>query len=125
MVFSRFGETRRGSEQLLRILETLARAELTDGLTFAQLIRDHGNRLNRDASVVAILTRLTDEAAIALGSLRRRGFAVSVILNMYDGWEFGQAAGALAAQGIATYHLPNENAIADVCRSHLALGQLR
>ena len=85
-------ETRRGSQQLLRILETLARAELTDGLTFAQLVRDHGNRLNHDASVVAILTRLTDDAAIALGNLRRRGFAVSVILNMYDGWEFGEAA---------------------------------
>jgi uncharacterized repeat protein (TIGR01451 family) len=118
-------ETRRGAEQLLRILETLARAELTDGLTFAQLIADHSNRLNHDASVVAILTRLTDDAAIALGSLRRRGFAVSVILNMYDGWDFGVAAGALAAQGITAYHLPSESAIAEVCRSHLALGQMR
>ena len=77
---------------------------------------------SHDASVVAILTRLTDDAAIALGSLRRRGFAVSVILNMYDGWDFGEAAGALAAQGIAAYHLPSETAIAEVCRSHLALG---
>jgi uncharacterized repeat protein (TIGR01451 family) len=118
-------ETRRGAEQLLRILETLARAELTDGLTFAQLIADHGNRLNHDASVVVILTRLTDETSNALGSLRRRGFAVSVILNMYDGWDFGEAAGALAGQGIAAYHLPSESAIAEVCRSHLALGQMR
>ncbi|HEX4145007.1 MAG TPA: DUF58 domain-containing protein [Pirellulales bacterium] len=117
-------ETRRGAEQLLRILETLARAELTDGLTFAQLIADHGNRLSRDASVVAILTRLTDDAAIALGSLRRRGFAVSVILNMYDGWDYAEAAGALAAQGITAYHLPGESAIADVCRNHLCLSRM-
>ena len=30
-------ETRRGPEQFLRIFESLARAELTDGLTFSQL----------------------------------------------------------------------------------------
>ena len=30
-------ETRRGAEQLMRILETLARAELTDGLSVPQL----------------------------------------------------------------------------------------
>ena len=30
-------ETRRGPEQLMRILEALARVELTDGLSFSQL----------------------------------------------------------------------------------------
>ena len=115
-------ETRRGAEQLLRILETLARAELTDGLTLAQLIADHGNRLNHDATVVAILTQLTDETLLALVSLRQHGFAVSVVLNMYDGLEFGYAAAALAAHGITAYHLQSEAMLADVCRGHLALG---
>lgn len=112
-------ETRRGPEQLLRILETLARAELSDGLTFGQLLADPLSRLRPDATVVAILSRVTVEAAIALGSLSRRGFAVSVLLNLYDEWEFGEAAGALAAQGIAAHHLKDETAIAEICRSHL------
>jgi uncharacterized repeat protein (TIGR01451 family) len=115
-------ETRRGSEQLIRILETLARAELTDGLTYAQLIQERASRLPRDATVVAILTGVSDETALALGNLRRSGFAVSAILNLYDGWEFGNAAGALVAQGITVYHLSDENAVAEVCRNQLTLG---
>jgi uncharacterized repeat protein (TIGR01451 family) len=118
-------ETRRGADQLLRILETLARAELTDGLTFRQLIVDYGNRLNHDATVVAILTQLTDETLLALVSVRQRGLAVSAVLNMYDSLQFGYAAAGLAAHGITAYHLQNEAMVGDVCRSHLALGQLR
>lgn len=112
-------ETRRGPEQLQRVLETLARAELTDGLTFGELLADPLCRLRPDATVVAILSRVTDEAAIALGSLSRRGFAVSVLLNLYETWEFGEAAGSLAAEGIAAHHLQDEATIAEICRNHL------
>ena len=38
-----------------RIQETLARVELTDGLTLPQLIVEAGARLPRDATVLAIL----------------------------------------------------------------------
>ena len=48
-------ETRRGPEQLVRILEALARLELTEGLTFPQLVIEATSRLPRDATVVAIL----------------------------------------------------------------------
>ena len=70
-------ETRRGPEQLLRILESLARVELTDGLSFRQLIAETGCRLPRDATVIAVLPSLSAETATALGDLRRRGMAVS------------------------------------------------
>lgn len=111
--------TRRGAEQLPQILEALARAELTDGLTFAQLVVDPLSRLKPDATVVAILTRVTPEAAVSLGNLRRRGFAVEVLLNLYDGWEFDEAAGALAGQGIVAHHLADEAAIPGICRHYL------
>jgi len=42
-------ETRRGPEQLVRILETLARVELTDGLPLADLIGETASRMPRDA----------------------------------------------------------------------------
>src|SRR5580700_7038608 len=77
-------ETRRGPEQLLRILEALARLELTEGLTFPQLIIEATSRLPRDATVVAILPSVPVEASIALGNLKRRGYAVTVILVTYD-----------------------------------------
>src|SRR5262245_41953848 len=48
-------ETRRGVEQLQRIRETLARVELTDGMTFPQLILEAVGRLPRDATVIAVL----------------------------------------------------------------------
>src|SRR5205807_7161403 len=70
-------ETRRGAEHLQRIRETLARAELTDGMTLAGLIIETAGRLPRDATVVAILGDVSVEAAAALGTLRRAGFALT------------------------------------------------
>ena len=48
-------ETRRGADQFLRILKSLARAELTDGLTFPQFIDEISPNLSRDATVIAII----------------------------------------------------------------------
>src|SRR6185437_13283705 len=71
--------TRHGPDQLWRILETLARVELTDGLSFAQLVVETTSRLPRDATVVAVLAAVSPETALALGSLRRRGHAVVAV----------------------------------------------
>ena len=109
-------ETRRGADQLLRVLETLARIELTDGLTLPQLISESTGRLQRDATVVALLPAVTPESAITLGNLRRQGFAVSAILNVFDEYDFAQASGPLLAAGIPTHHLKNEETIIAVCR---------
>jgi uncharacterized protein (DUF58 family) len=109
-------ETRRGADQLLRVLETLARVELTDGMTLPQLIAESTGRLQRDATVVALLPTVTPESAITLGNLRRQGFAVSAILNVFDEYDFAQASGPLLATGIPTHHLKNEETIIAVCR---------
>jgi len=111
--------TRRGADQLMQIFETLARLELTDGLTLPQLLAETTSRLPRDASVLAILPQVTPESAIALGNLRRQGYAVSAILNLYDDYDFAQAAGSLIAAGIEVYHLKNEAAIVSICRKAL------
>jgi uncharacterized protein (DUF58 family) len=112
-------ETRRGAEQLMRILETLARVELTDGLTVSQLVAETAARLPRDATVVAILTAVTDDTAVALGSLRRRGFAVTAILNIYEDRAYAEAAGKLLDERIETRHLRDESAVSRICRSHV------
>lgn len=107
-------ETRAGPDQLLRILTVLARLELTDGLTFPQLVREALPRMPRHASVVAILPVVSDESAMALGMLRRQGFAVTAVLNVYDPWDFAAASGPLVAQGIDTTQLPDQAGIEQI-----------
>jgi uncharacterized protein (DUF58 family) len=108
--------TRRGPEQLTRILETLARVELTDGLPLPALVEETASRMPRDATVIAIVPPGNVESAIALGNLRRRGFAVTAILNLFDDWDYATAAGAYLAEGIATRHLKEEASIPEICQ---------
>jgi hypothetical protein len=112
-------ETRRGPEQLLRILETLARVELTDGLSFAQLLAETASRLPRDATVVALLAAPGVETAVALGGLRRSGFAVTAIINLYDNIEFERAAAQLAAEGVEARHLKSVETLPNLCRQYV------
>ncbi len=112
-------ETRRGPEQLQRILEALARVELTDGLTVAQLVVETASRLPRDATVAAILGEVTAETALALGNLRRRGHAVVAILVIFGEDQQEEAAGRLLAEGIEVRDVRDEASLAAVCRQQV------
>jgi uncharacterized repeat protein (TIGR01451 family) len=112
-------ETRRGAEQLLRIMETLARVELTDGLSFAQLLAECAGRLPRDATVVAILASPSLDAIVALGELRRKGLAVTAIVNLYDDEEFRRASALLCSEGIDARHLKSVEALPTLCREYV------
>lgn len=111
-------ETGRGPEQFVAILETLARMELTDGLPLPALIEESAARIPRDATVVAIVPRGDETSAIALANLRRRGFAVTVLLNLFDEYEYSRAAGFFLAEGIETRHLKDEKSIVEICRQY-------
>jgi uncharacterized protein (DUF58 family) len=110
-------ETRRGVEQLQRIRETLARVELTDGLTFAELTAETTSRLPRDATLVAVLPDVSEETAIALGGLRRAGRAITVVLIQHDENALQTSYGRLTGEGIRDIrHLKDEAAVSDLCR---------
>ena len=47
---------------------------------------------------------MTPETAIALGNLRRRGMAVTAIVNVYDEYDFARVAGPLVAERIEVRH---------------------
>ncbi len=111
--------TRRGPEQLWNILETLARVELTDGLSFDQLVLETISRLPRDATIVAVLPKVTPETALALGSLRRRGYAVVGVLIVFDQFEFEEYGGRLVAQGIEARQVTDEASLSALCGQHL------
>ena len=70
----------------------------------------------RDATIVAILPKVTMGTAVTLGALKKRGFAVTAILNVYEMQEFADASGPLLAEGIDTLHLRDEAAIVQLCR---------
>ena len=113
-------ETRRGVEQLQRIREVLARAELSDGLSFAQLVVETTHRLPRDATALAVLPTVSVETAICLGNLRRRGMAVAVILVMLDETGLEQAYARLMAEGIRDLrHLSSEAELPELCSNHI------
>jgi uncharacterized protein (DUF58 family) len=112
-------ETRRGAEQLTRIFETLARLELTDGLRLPELLSETSGRIPRDATVVAILASVSEQNAIALGNLKRQGFAVTAVIGVFEEFDFARAAGPLLAQGIETRQLKDEAAIVGLCRQYV------
>jgi uncharacterized protein (DUF58 family) len=108
--------TQRGPDQLMRVLETLARVELTDGLGLVDLVREAAPRLPRDATLLVILPDVSPEIAVALGNLRRNGFAVNAIVNVFEEHEFARLAGRLAAEGIQARHLKDRENIPVICR---------
>lgn len=114
-------ETRRGVEQFQRIREMLARVELTDGLTFAELVVECTARLPRDATVVAVLAQVSPETAMALGSLKRHGFAVTAVLILLDDDNgLDQAYGRLLAEGIRDVrHLKSEAELPTLCQNQI------
>jgi uncharacterized protein (DUF58 family) len=111
--------TRRSNIQLRLILETLARVEKSDGLTFAQLIHETASRMSRSATVIAFLSAVTPETAIALGGLRRRGMSVTAIVNAYEEFDFARIAGPLVAERIETRQLRDYAAIPTICNRYV------
>src|SRR5207249_3612252 len=110
-------ETRRGPEQFHRIRETLARVELTDGLSFAQLVDETTSRLPRDATIIAVLGDVEIETAIALGNLRRQGFAVAAVLIIMEMAHMRRSYGRLLSEGIRDVrHLQNEVGLPTLCQ---------
>ena len=103
------------------ILETLARLEQTDGLQFSDLISEAAVRIPRDATVVAVLSRVTPEMALALGELVRRGFLVTAIVVIFsadvlpDWAKPPEWAEILLAQSINFHMVNSEDAVTNLC----------
>ena len=106
----------RGPEHLRRLMLTLARVELTDGLRFDELILETACRMPKDATVIAILQTVEERYAVALGNLRRQGYAVTAILNVHDSYDFSQLSKHLLAEGINTHHLAEAGSIAGIAK---------
>ncbi|MDA7916132.1 DUF58 domain-containing protein [Verrucomicrobia bacterium] len=118
-------ETRKGADQNELILKALARLELSDGLSFEQLVIETSYLLPRNAAVVAVLAGVSEGVAISLGSLKRRGYSVSAVVVMdsvdsYSDWaKPPDWAGHLLAQGVPFKMVDSAEALAEVGASEL------
>ena len=112
-------DARSGPEQFSEVHRTLARLERSDGLRFGELLMETQNRLSRQLSVLVFLQQVDDSMALTLGLLRRRGFAVSAILNQHDEDGLQDSAARLVAYHIPVFTLPDEESIPIVCRDML------
>lgn len=113
--------TRRGDDQATNIFQALARLEKTDGLSFFQMVAEAQQRFPRDASIIAVLTQVDLEFGVALGELRRQGFAVSAVINCHEIEKFSHLSAALLAEGIETRHLRDEDSIRSICEKQVLL----
>jgi uncharacterized protein (DUF58 family) len=114
-------ETRKGSEKMGQILETLARLEPTDGLEFSEMLASAVAQIPRDATVVPVLRQVTPAIAIALGGLVRRGFLVTAVVVAFgkdaipDWAQPPEWAGRLLAQGIDFRLVNSEASVTQLC----------
>jgi len=116
-------DTRRGFDQFQRIRELLARLELTDGFQFSQLALEMAGRIPRDATVIALLPRVPIESAVALGTLRRQGFAVTAILIGLSESEKLEAHGRLLTETVRDIrYLNNEEELSHLGSSATVTG---
>jgi uncharacterized protein (DUF58 family) len=114
-------DTRRGFDQFQKVREALARLELSDGMTFAQLALEMAPRMPRDATAIAVLPRVPAESAVALGTLRRQGFAVTAVLIGLDDAERLEAHARLLAETVRDIRYVNSEAELSALGSNTAI----
>lgn len=108
--------TRRLEGQFEKIHDALGRLEKSDGLEFPELIGNTVARMPRDATVIAVLGKVDLAIGVTLGELRRRGYAVTAIINAIDGETFGRWSAPLVAEGVAVRHLADTSSIRTICQ---------
>lgn len=109
----------RGPVHYRELHRTLARLEITDGLHLAETFLEVESRLSRDTTLIVIVQQCDNRTAEVLAGFRRRGWAVTAIINTYEVDDFSRAAGPLIASGIAVMQLRDEASLAMICRSLL------
>ena len=105
--------TIRSSVQALRIIENLARVLPGKGLTVEQLILHEFHRLPRDAALLPVVPRVTQDLALTLASMKQSGFNVTVFL-IDNTAGYGDAALLLASHEINIMHIEHERNLHDI-----------
>ncbi len=106
----------RGPVHFATIRRSLARLELSDGLSIAETVLGNRSRLAHDTTLIWILPMCDPATAAMLIEMKRRGWATAVIVNTQDINDFAASAGPLQAAGIDTIHLADESRLSAATR---------
>ncbi len=106
----------RGAVHYHELLRQLARLELSDGRPIAETIIGSQSRLSRDTTLIVIAQQCDATTAAMLIGMKRRGWAVAMIINTQDINEFIRAAGPFQAAGIETIHLATAESLVHATR---------
>lgn len=106
-------ELGRGDMQVQRLLDALARVELSDGMPFHRMLLNEYYRLPREAAVVAIVPQVTPELVEVFVQMKRSGFVITVFIVRNPSGH-ARAAGLLAQEHIPLLHLSQEEDLYEV-----------
>jgi uncharacterized protein (DUF58 family) len=98
----------KGRGHLMKVLEILARIEVTSTTPFTEFLRHQSVRLSWGTTVIIITPQDTEELFTSLLQLRRRGFHVVLIL-VEMGTNFRQSRQRAAQIGVPAYHMWRES----------------
>jgi hypothetical protein len=106
----------RGPVHYQEMRRVLARLELSDGLSIGETIVGNQQRLAHDSTLIVIVPRCDAQTAAMLIGMKRRGWALAVVINTPDLNDFARSAGPLQSDGIETIHLADELSLARAAR---------
>ncbi len=107
----------RGPVHFQTYLRQLARLELSDGMDIAQTLLDAQSRLAQETTLIVILPKSTPTIAAALINMKRRGWEVFVVINVFDQNEYFTAAGPYQSANIPTVQLKDEQTLPHAARA--------
>ena len=90
-------------------------------MNLTTLINECSARMPREATVIAIVSEMNMENAIALGNLKKQGYSVVAIVNTHSTERFAQTTAPLFAEGIGAMHLQDESSIRAICERQALL----
>ena len=105
----------RTPEHFAEMHRMLARLERTDGLKLDQLLIETESRLPKLLSLIAIVQRVDEAGLLALEMMRRRGYALTVMLNCHQD-EYLDHAGTLIAARLPVVPLHDEESLREYLR---------
>ncbi len=105
----------RTPEHFAEMHRMLARLERTDGLKLDQLLIETESRLPKLLSLIAIVQRVDEAGLLALEMMRRRRYALTVMLNCHQD-EYQDHAGKLIAARLPVVPLHDEESLREYLR---------
>jgi len=109
----------RTPEHFAEMHRMLARLERTDGLRLDQLLMETESRLPKLLSLIVIVQRVDEAGVLALEMIRRRGYALSVLLNCHQEDYLEHSARLIAAR-LPVVALHDEESLSEYLRQKSA-----